>query len=198
MNLPNKITISRILLTFVFIFLINERGILSKVGALFIFSLACLTDYLDGYLARRKGEVTTFGKLMDPIADKILVISAFIAFTQAGLIEVWMVVVILIREFIVTGLRIFALAKGKVIHAYRLGKHKTISSYVAIFLILAFLIFKEIATKMDFYSKSFEALSSLLIYILMLVVVLFTIISGANYIVRNTFLLKDFENEKHN
>ncbi len=198
MNLPNKITISRILLTFVFIFLMKASGLFPKIGAMLIFSLACFTDYLDGYLARKNYEITTFGKLMDPIADKILVISAFIVFAQLGLVGVWMVVVILLREFVVTSLRIFALARGKVIHAQRMGKHKTISSYVAIFLILAFLIFKEIAIKIGFYSKSFQSMGSFFIYILMLVVISLTIISGINYIAKNAFLLKDFKNGKDN
>jgi CDP-diacylglycerol--glycerol-3-phosphate 3-phosphatidyltransferase len=191
MNLSNKLTISRIFLTFVFIFLMNISGVLYKIGAVLIFSLACMTDYFDGYLARRKGEVTIFGKLMDPIADKILVISAFIAFSRLGLVEVWMVIIILLREFIVTSLRIFTLARGKIIEAHRLGKHKTISSYVAIFLILVFLIFKEIATQMNFYSESFKTLSSILIYILMLMVIIFTVTSGISYIAKNAFLLRD-------
>lgn len=197
MNLPNKITISRILLTFVFIFVMKASGLWFKIGALAIFTIACVTDWIDGSLARKNNQVTVFGKIMDPIADKILVISAFIAFTQLSLVTVWMVVVILVREFIVTGLRIFALARGKVIEAHRLGKHKTISSYLAVFLIMSFLIFREIAAKTGLDLGTLQAAGSVSIYILMLVVVLFTIISGANYIVRNAFLWKE-KNEDNN
>ncbi|MFH1857044.1 MAG: CDP-diacylglycerol--glycerol-3-phosphate 3-phosphatidyltransferase [Candidatus Omnitrophota bacterium] len=196
MNLPNKLTISRIILTFIFIFLIKTNGLFSKSAAVAVFAIACMTDWVDGYLARKKKEVTVFGKLMDPIADKVLVISAFVAFSQLGLVAVWMVAIILVREFIVTGLRIFALAKGKVIAAHPLGKHKTVSSYIAIFLIMGFLIFKEIAGNMNFYSATFDKIGIGTIYIFMLVVILFTIISGANYIIRNAFLLRELKTEE--
>lgn len=198
MNLPNKITISRILLAFVFIFLMKASGLWFRIGALTVFTIACVTDWIDGAWARKNKQVTVFGKIMDPIADKILVISAFIVFSQLGLVAVWMVVIILIREFIVTGLRIFALAKGKVIEAHRLGKHKTISSYLAVFLIMSFLIFREIAIKTGLDLGTFQIIGSVSIYILMLVVVLFTIISGANYIIRNAFLLKEKSEEDNN
>lgn len=198
MNLPNKITISRILLTFIFIFLMKASGLWFKMGALTVFTIACVTDWIDGSLARKNKQVTVFGKIMDPIADKILVISAFIVFSQLGLVAVWMVAIILLREFIVTGLRIFALARGKVIEAHRLGKHKTISSYLAVFLIMSFLIFREVAAKKGYDLGTFQTVGSVSIYILMLVVVLFTIISGANYIVRNAFLLKESKSEEDN
>lgn len=179
------------MLTFVFIFLMKASGLWFKVSALTVFTIACMTDWLDGSLARKHKQVTAFGKIMDPIADKILVISAFIVFSQLGLVAVWMVAIILLREFIVTGLRIFALAKGKVIEAHRLGKHKTASSYLAVFLIMSFLISKEIAAKTGADLGAFQTAGAVSIYILMLVVVLFTIISGANYIIRNAFLLKE-------
>lgn len=198
MNLPNKLTISRILLTFIFVFLLKINGFYYKLAAFLIFSLACFTDCLDGYIARKNKNVTNLGRILDPIADKILVISAFITFSQLNLVESWMVAVILTREFIVTGLRIFALAKGKIIEAQPIGKHKTISSYLAIFLILAFLILRESGLKTIFQEVYFYQASSFLIYVLMLIVITFTVISGINYIFKNAFLLKDPKIEKNN
>ncbi|GAH24298.1 unnamed protein product, partial [marine sediment metagenome] len=143
MNLPNKLTILRIILTFVFMFFLFSKWFLAKYLALLIFTLACLTDYYDGYIAKKRGLVSTFGKLMDPVADKILLIAAFLAFVELKIVPAWMVAVIILREFIITGMRLVAMSKGSVLAADRWGKHKTVSQMLTIFSILIFLVFKE-------------------------------------------------------
>ncbi|MBI3322173.1 MAG: CDP-diacylglycerol--glycerol-3-phosphate 3-phosphatidyltransferase [Candidatus Omnitrophica bacterium] len=145
MNLPNQLTLLRIALSFVIIFFLMMPGLVAKSAALAAFILASLTDWWDGRLARRQGLVTDFGMLMDPIADKILVLSAFCAFVQLRVVPAWMVVLIAAREFIVTGLRLFALGKGQVLPAERAGKHKTVSQVVAIAVTLVVLILRELA-----------------------------------------------------
>ena len=144
MNLPNRLTLLRILLSLFLIFVLPIPGLQAKALALGIFIAASLTDLWDGRLARRRGLVTDFGILMDPIADKILVLSAFVAFVQLQVAPAWMVVLIATREFLVTGIRLFALGKGHVLPAEAAGKHKTASQMVAISLTLLFLIVREI------------------------------------------------------
>ena len=138
MNLPNKLTVSRILLTFVFMFLLFSKGAASKLGALVIFIIAAATDYYDGKIARERNEITDFGKFMDPVADKFLTIGAFLAFVEMGLIPAWMIVLIIFRELIITGVRLFAATQGRILAAETAGKHKTVSQMVSIFTILVF------------------------------------------------------------
>ena len=139
MNLPNALTVGRIflvpLLVVVLLTKFEGRQILGVpkelVGAA-IFGLAALTDVLDGYLARRRKQITTFGQLMDPLADKLLIAAAFISLVQMDLAPAWMVWVILGREFVVTVLRSYAHDKGVVIPASPLGKFKMLSEVIAI------------------------------------------------------------------
>lgn len=125
-NLPNSITIFRILLIPVFVFFLLSPTKLFSFLALLVFSIASITDWLDGYLARRMGIVTTLGKFLDPIADKLLVNSALIMLVGLGRVPAWMVVIIIGREIAVTGLRSIASSEGIVIAASELGKGKTI------------------------------------------------------------------------
>ena len=143
MNLPNKLTLLRIALTVVFMFFLFTHGVVYKVLALLIFIAAAFTDFLDGYLAKKHNLITDFGKFMDPIADKVLTLVAFLAFVEMKLVPAWMVVVIVFREFIITGLRLMALRKDKLIEATLAGKHKTVSQMFSIFVILIFIIFRE-------------------------------------------------------
>ena len=133
MNLPNKLTMARILAVPVFIVLYLMGH---NVIATIVFILASLTDMLDGQIARKRGLVTNFGKIMDPLADKILVYSAFICMVQIGIVPGWMLVIILFREFIVSGLRTVAAADGTVIAAGKTGKLKTILQMIAVPLLL--------------------------------------------------------------
>lgn len=125
MNLPNSITFARLILTVIFVVSASIGGTVGLLVALIAFVLATISDWLDGYLARKLNLVTSLGKLMDPLADKILVASAFVYFSSEGLCPVWVTSVIIGREFLVTGLRQIAIEKGEVIAADSLGKWKT-------------------------------------------------------------------------
>ena len=143
MNLPNKLTISRFGLTIAFLVAMFATFPLRESVALLLFSVASLTDYFDGMIARRDKLVTNFGILMDPLADKILVCSAFIAFVGLGWMPAWMVVIIVARELAITGLRLLAASKNVVLAAEGYGKHKTISQIVAILAILVFYSYQQ-------------------------------------------------------
>lgn len=141
MNLPNKLTVSRFVLTALFLAVFFWESLpFHETIALALFSLGGITDYLDGEIARRRKLITNFGILMDPLADKIMTCSAFIAFVERGQMEAWMVVVIVARELAITGLRLLAASKNQVLAAESLGKHKTASqltTIIAIFVLLA-------------------------------------------------------------
>lgn len=175
MNTPNKLTISRIALTFIFMVFLFSQGVFMKAMALIVFIAASLTDYYDGRIARKRNEVTDFGKFMDPIADKVLIIASFLAFVELNLVPAWMVVLIISRELIITGLRIFATTKGEVLQSERGGKHKTVSQIVAIFAVLVFLLLREMGMRLPLE----------IIFILMIITVILTLTSGISYLWRN-------------
>src|SRR5687768_18143850 len=136
MNLPNKLTLSRFILTAAFLVVFFTAWRYHATIALVLFCVASLTDYFDGMIARRDKLITNFGILMDPLADKILVCSAFIAFVDRGWIPAWMAVIVVARELAITGLRLVAASKNLVLAAEGFGKHKTISQIVAIISVL--------------------------------------------------------------
>ena len=138
MNLPNKLTILRIIMIpfFVFFLLSGVGGSASKWIALVIFAAASITDTLDGYIARRDNLITDFGKFMDPLADKLLVCSAMICMIPLGKLQAWFVIVIIAREFIISGFRLIAAENGIVIAANYWGKFKTVSQMIMIILLL--------------------------------------------------------------
>jgi len=142
-NLPNKLTVSRFALTGLFLAVIFARFPGNETVALALFTAAGITDALDGRIARSRGLITNFGILMDPLADKILTCSAFIAFVELRQIEAWMVVVIVGRELAITGLRLLAASKNVVLAAEGFGKHKTISQIVAIVAVLVLLSYQQ-------------------------------------------------------
>ncbi len=190
MNLPNKLTISRIILTFVFMYFLFAKWAGAKGCAFLTFLAAALTDYYDGYLARTKNQITDFGRFMDPIADKILVLAAFLSFVQMSLIPAWTVVVIIAREVTVTGMRIFALGRGTVLQAEEAGKHKTVSQMATIFLILIFLVLKGAAQYLSFWNRTTERLFLDIIFGLMLITVVLTLTSGISFFWRNRKMFK--------
>jgi len=189
MNLPNKLTLSRIALTIIFLFLLFAHGVTYKILAFFVFAVAAFTDFLDGHIAKKSGLISDFGKFMDPIADKILVLAAFLAFVEMGLIPAWMVMIIIFREFVITGLRLLALRKNNVIEATLAGKHKTASQMLAIFIILIFIILREIGYSFEFWTSKSQRYFEITIFYLMFVTVLLTIISGASFLIRNKDIL---------
>lgn len=185
MNIANKLTILRIFLTFVFMFFLFCYGIWAKILSLAIFIFAALSDFFDGRIAQRKNMVTDFGKLMDPIADKILVLAAFAAFVQMQLIEAWMFMIIISREILITSLRLFAMNKGKVLSASRVGKHKTLSQMAVILSILGFIVLKEARLTFFTWDPAWEKFFRQGIYVLMLLTVGLTLYSGLYYLWEN-------------
>ena len=187
MNIANRITMLRIFLTVIFMLFLLwwEQIWWTKLVSLLIFSLAALSDFLDGLVAKKKNMVTDFGRLMDPIADKILVLAAFAAFLQMRLINVWMFMVIISREILITSLRLFALNKGKVLSASKAGKHKTASQMAVIFIILVFIVFKEIMKTFYTWNPNWNSFLNWGIYILMLITVALTLYSGLSYLWEN-------------
>ncbi|HVY69896.1 MAG TPA: CDP-diacylglycerol--glycerol-3-phosphate 3-phosphatidyltransferase [Verrucomicrobiae bacterium] len=143
MNLPNKLTLSRFVLTVAFLLAIFAHFRFNETVALFFFCLAGLTDYFDGKIARQRGVITNFGILMDPLADKIMTCSAFIAFVGLGYMPAWMVVIVVARELAITGLRLLAASKQVVLAAEGYGKHKTISQIIAIIAVLVSVSYEQ-------------------------------------------------------
>lgn len=175
MNIANKLTLLRIVMIPFFIFLLLEGF---SFWAFVIFSLAALTDFFDGYLARKYNLITNFGKFMDPLADKLLVTSALICFVELGQLNSWVVIIILSREFIVSIFRAIAAAEGIVIAASWWGKAKTISQmFMVIVLLLNNYPFSIVNLPVD--------------QILIVLATLLTIVSGYDYIVKNKQVLKD-------
>ncbi|HEO63804.1 MAG TPA: CDP-diacylglycerol--glycerol-3-phosphate 3-phosphatidyltransferase, partial [Candidatus Omnitrophica bacterium] len=141
-RVPNLLTLSRIVLTVFFLFFVYSSQASSFI-ALLIFIAASLTDYYDGKLARRLNSSSHLGAFLDPLADKILIMGAFISFVGLKLIPAWMVIVILAREFLITGLRLVAAGFDRHIPASRLAKHKMLSQVIAVYLILIFMVSKD-------------------------------------------------------
>ena len=142
MNLPNRLTMIRFILAIPFIIFLqysdsSKYGLIFRLISLVIFVIASLTDFFDGYIARKYNLITDFGKIMDPLADKILVISALVIFVQLEYIPGWMSIIVLAREFLISGIRILAAAKGEIIAAGNLGKYKTTSQMLVVIIALA-------------------------------------------------------------
>ena len=180
MNLPNKLTIVRMILIipFVVILLTGCFGAYSKLIALIIFCLASLTDLLDGKIARKYNLVTNFGKFMDPLADKVLVNSAFVCLVELGMMPAWAVIVILAREFIISGFRLVASDNGIVIAASMWGKVKTVFQMLLVILLLL-----DIPTLCGL--QSFGIVNTVVMYI----AIILTIVSLIDYVWKNRQVL---------
>lgn len=178
MNLPNKLTMLRVVLVPIFIAFMMVDALWAKIIGLIIFAIASLTDLLDGKIARSRNLVSTFGKFADPLADKMLTTAAFLIFMQEGIIGVWAVFIILVREFAVSGIRLLAAADGKVIAAAFSGKLKTVTQMVAVIVGILLMCIPNFQ-----YAQLITA-------ILVWISVLFTIISGIEYIAKNRKLIQ--------
>ena len=176
MNTPNKLTIARVIMIpfFVAFLMYDLVGSAGKWVALAIFIIASLTDTLDGYLARKYHLVTNFGKFMDPLADKLLVCSALICFTATGQLAAWITIIIIAREFIISGFRLIAADNGIVIAASYWGKFKTVSQMILIILMI-----------MDLPYRAFQ----MLIQIFVVIAVVLTVVSLVDYIRKNKSVL---------
>lgn len=180
MGLANKITITRIFFVPVFmVFLLSGPQPVGSYIAASIFAIAALTDTVDGYVARAQSQVTVFGQLMDPLADKLLVSAALISLVQINELSAWIAVIIIAREFAVSGLRLIALAEHKVIAASKWGKIKTISQIIAIIVIILKLPYSV-------YDISIG-------WLLMAIAVALTILSGIDYFIKARGVLNNSE-----
>jgi len=181
-NLPNKLTVLRILLVpFLIFFLLTDVVPFSYIFAMLIFIAASLTDLFDGRYARKHNMITDFGKFADPLADKILVISAYCCFVDMGIISCVPVIIILFREFAVTSVRLVAASKGKVVAANIWGKAKTVSQIVVVILVILLLIVSRFINN-EAVSSVFYIIDNAAVWIS----VLFTVFSGVIYLKDNS------------
>ena len=178
MTLPNILTCLRVLLIPVFMVLAYQENMPCDIAALIVYVVACLTDYVDGNLARKNNQVTNFGKFMDPVADKLLVMAALLLFVEDGTIAAWMVAIILGREFIVSALRMVAASEGLVIAANMWGKAKTMITMITLIFLLC-----PIGPIM----LGPVSLQTIMIWI----TVIITAVSGVTYITDNFAVIKD-------
>lgn len=192
MNLANKLTMIRIFLVPVFLVFITVKEIpYGSIIATVVFIIASLTDQLDGHIARSRNQITNFGKFMDPLADKLLVTAALVALVELKLVAGWAVVVILAREFAVSGLRTLAASDGIVIAASWWGKIKTVTQMIAILLLLLKVNINTSANAINFINNN-SFLNSFFTYVpetIMFIAVLITIISGIDYFVKNKHVI---------
>ncbi|MGL4949930.1 MAG: CDP-diacylglycerol--glycerol-3-phosphate 3-phosphatidyltransferase [Anaeroplasmataceae bacterium] len=179
MTLPNKLTLLRLLIVpiIVIVYYIPQLQKsyfwnidLNMFIVLILFVIASFTDFLDGYLARKLNQITTFGKFADPLADKILTFAALLLLMDTGLVQVWIIIVILVRELIVSGIRLVAVEQGDVIAASKLGKWKTVFTMVAIIILF------------------FAGLHNAVLYtglVFLYIALVLTIVSGVDYFIKN-------------
>lgn len=200
MNLPNKLTVMRMALIPVFlVFMLAESIPHRYLIAAVIFAAASFTDYLDGHIARRDGLVTNFGKLMDPLADKLLVFSALVCFIELEMSSALIVFIILAREFLVTSVRLIAAEQGTVIAADIWGKMKTVSQIIWVLIALTALWLEESWPLFMTVSPGASAPPAPVIFLIGLsfviqtIVVILTVFSGFNYIWKNRSLLGDIK-----
>ena len=192
MNLPNKLTVVRIILVPFFVASMLIDFPLHSLVALILFAAASVTDMLDGKIARKRDLITDFGKFADPLADKILVLSALLCFVQLGLCDCVAVIILLFREFTVTSIRLIAAAKGKVVAANIWGKVKTVVQMVSLICILVMQIVLELVS---FFAPVPDVLQTVFFGIgggMIWVSTFFAVLSGVIYVAQNKHFISDF------
>ncbi|MBK8946840.1 MAG: CDP-diacylglycerol--glycerol-3-phosphate 3-phosphatidyltransferase [Ignavibacteriae bacterium] len=190
MVLPNQLTTLRIILTPIFLFLfLSENPILKQIS-LAVYIVAAITDWYDGWLARKFNYITTWGKFMDPLADKILTSAAFFGFVIIGILPMWMVIIVVFRDLFVTSLRLFAEWKKKTFTTNYLAKIKTFVQMTFIFYLLIVFTLKENQFLKENFSNLIEYLTNQnLIYFSMFAITVYTFITGVIYIYQNRILI---------
>jgi CDP-diacylglycerol--glycerol-3-phosphate 3-phosphatidyltransferase len=188
MNLANRLTVSRFFLSLAFVIALSVDLPFRFTAALLLFLLAGITDYADGEIARRFHMESDFGRLMDPLMDKIMMAAAFICLVPLRAIPAWVATVIVSREFLITGLRLLAASKGRVLSAEKLGKHKTAWQIVTAVFFLLMLSVRDFGRLADtvVYGRIWDFGGSLLL----LVTVILTLVSGAGYLWKNRALIE--------
>lgn len=182
LTIPNQLTILRILLTPIFIFLFLKKTSFEQLSASLVFLIASLTDWYDGWYARKFGVISRWGQFMDPLADKIVVTSALITFAILNYVFWWMVWIIIVRDIIVTFNRIYALYIGRPIITHSIAKWKTATQMAAIFLILIYMNLWNFfhAGNQSYHARYFDVIG-----IAMILVTILTVLSGVIYIIEN-------------
>jgi len=205
MNLANKLTLSRVVTVPIFmVFLLpdsfwipQQLHSVSRVIALLLFVAAAITDYWDGVLARRHNWISSFGQLFDPLADKLIVMAAFVGMVELKIFSSWMVILILCREFLITGLRTLAVSQGKILAADRWGKNKTISQMTTIITALVYLSARDIVTQTGHWDEyvvnrwGLEWWLTMALQFMMLFCTALTVLSGWLYMQKNWDMIRE-------
>jgi CDP-diacylglycerol---glycerol-3-phosphate 3-phosphatidyltransferase len=195
---PNQLTVLRIILTPVFVFLFLADDPLLKQISVVVYIIAAITDWYDGWLARKFNYITEWGKFLDPLADKVLTSGAFLAFVVLGVLDLWMVLIIILRDFLITGLRIYADYKKRNFSTSVLAQWKTFIQMAFIYYLLLFYTLRTVEPINQKYGAFLNAvLDKQIIYWSMLFVTLFTLITGIMYLFTNRKLIRQlikFEN----
>ncbi|MEC7850249.1 MAG: CDP-diacylglycerol--glycerol-3-phosphate 3-phosphatidyltransferase [Candidatus Neomarinimicrobiota bacterium] len=193
MNIPNILSLVRIILTPLFIILLFADFKMAKVFALLVFAIAAITDAYDGHLARKYNQITPEGKFLDPLADKILVLSAFISFALINIIDFWMVGIIIFRDLFVTGLRFIMSSRGFEFVTSKLSKYKTAFQLTIIILTLIFISIEGL--DINIFIPTIVIIKEYkIIYILTAFTVIFTAYTGILYVYANRFIIQKFLN----
>ena len=188
MNWANRLTLSRLLLTVLFVAALSSSWAYARTSALVIFLIAGLTDFIDGEVARRYGAITNFGKLMDPLVDKIMMAAAFISLVPLKAVPAWAATAVVARDFLITGLRLMASAKGRVLPAERLGKQKTSWQVITVIFFLGLLAIAELRyanERSTWWFRAWHDAGPVLVWI----TVALTIYSGLGYVWRHRELI---------
>ena len=190
MNWANRLTLGRLALTILFVLALSSNWAYGRTAALGLFLLASITDYLDGEIARRWGIITKFGKLMDPLVDKVMMAAAFICLVPIGAVPAWVATIVVARDFLITGLRLLASSDGIVLPAERLGKHKTSWQIATVVYLLALLAAMEIApgtAQQAWWQNAWHYGGDALLWI----TIGLTIYSGLGYLWRHRDLVRE-------
>jgi CDP-diacylglycerol---glycerol-3-phosphate 3-phosphatidyltransferase len=188
MNWANRLTLSRLALTVLFVAALNSSWAYARTSALIIFLIAGITDFVDGEVARRYGIITNFGKLMDPLVDKIMMAAAFISLVPLKAVPAWAATIVVARDFLITGLRLMATTKGRVLPAERLGKQKTSWQIITVIFFLALLAANELRygdENSGWWFRAWHEAGPVLVWI----TVALTIYSGLGFAWRNRELI---------
>jgi CDP-diacylglycerol---glycerol-3-phosphate 3-phosphatidyltransferase len=188
MNWANRLTLSRLALTIFFVAALNSSWQYARTSALLIFLIAGLTDLVDGEVARRYGIITNFGKLMDPLVDKIMMAAAFISLVPLKVVPAWAATTVVARDFLITGLRLMASAKGRVLPAERLGKQKTSWQIITIIFFLCLLAASELKfadERSTWWLRARDEAGPILVWI----TIVLTVYSGLGYTWRHRELI---------
>jgi CDP-diacylglycerol--glycerol-3-phosphate 3-phosphatidyltransferase len=188
MNWANRLTVSRLALTILFVAALNSSWQYARTCALVIFLIAGLTDFVDGEIARRYGFVTNFGKLMDPLVDKIMMAAAFISLVPLKAVPAWAATAVVARDFLITGLRLMATAQGRVLPAEKLGKQKTSWQIITVIFFLVLLSLLElhvVSTSTPWWAQAWRRAGRILVWL----TVALTLYSGIAYVWRHRELI---------